>query len=106
MNITNLYKNIPYQKDEIGKRKLVDKKELLMIQVALLSKQEVPPHNANADVNIIVLKGALSITLDKELFKLEQGDLILVKRSTYMEIKNILNEEASFLIIKAPNPNF
>lgn len=100
----NVLENIPYNDEQMGRRKLVDQKHLLMMQIALKPGQSVPEHNANSNVHLLVLKGTVNVDLKKGSTTLKEGDLVAVEYQTPMSIKNIGNENATFLVIKTPNP--
>jgi len=101
----NVFEDIPYQDKGMGKRKLVDEKHLLMMQAALRPGQSVPQHNANANVNLIVLEGEIVVNLDGEDIVTPEGALLPVAYNTPMNINNKSQENATFLIIKTPNPS-
>ncbi|HOO77220.1 MAG TPA: cupin domain-containing protein [bacterium] len=101
----NVLKEAPYQDKGMGKKKLVDEKYLLMMQAALKPGQEVPQHTANSNVHIVVIKGKVVINLAGEKITAEEGDLIPVAFGTPMNIKNLSDENATFLILKTPNPS-
>ncbi len=101
----NVLENVPYQDQGMGKRKIADEKYLLVMQIALREGQEVPRHNANSNVNLLVLKGELSVDLSGEITSAKSGDFIPVEFKTPMAIKNIGTGDATFLVIKTPNPS-
>ncbi len=103
--VENLLKNAPYRDGKMGKRKLVDKKYLLLMQAALKPGQAVPPHIANSNVHIVVLDGEIVIHLSGKDITAKKGDLIPVAIKTPMNIKNKSKANATFLIIKTPNPS-
>jgi quercetin dioxygenase-like cupin family protein len=103
--MTNVLLNIPYQDGKMGSRKLVDEKYLLLMQAALKPGQGVPQHDANSNVHILVVRGEVVINLNgTEVFAAE-GALVPVIHKTSMNIKNASGRDASFLIIKTPNPS-
>jgi quercetin dioxygenase-like cupin family protein len=101
----NVLKNIPYQNEKMGSRKLVDEKYLLLMQAALKPGQSVPQHNANSNVHILVVRGEVVINLDGTESLAREGSLLPVSHRTSMNIKNKSGQDASFLIIKTPNPS-
>lgn len=103
--MTNILVNIPYQDEKMGSRKLVDEKYLLLMQAALKPGQSVPQHNANSNVHILVVRGVVVINLDGTEVLAEEGALVPVIHKTSMNIKNKSSRDASFLIIKTPNPS-
>ena len=101
----NVLKNIPYQDEKMGSRKLVDEKYLLLMQAALKPGQSVPQHNANSNVHILVVRGEIVINLDGTESLAGEGALLPVGHQTPMNIRNQSVRDASFLIIKTPNPS-
>jgi len=101
----NVLENIPYQNEKMGSRKLVDEKYFLLMQAALKPGQSVPQHNANSNVHILVIRGEVVINLDGTESLAREGSLLPVSHQTSMNIKNKSAQDASFLIIKTPNPS-
>ncbi|HNX82761.1 MAG TPA: cupin domain-containing protein [Candidatus Omnitrophota bacterium] len=100
----NVLENIPFQEQKMGSRKLVDEKYFLLMQVALRPGQSVPAHNANSNVHIMVVRGEVVINLNGTEHYAQEGSLVPVVYKTAMNITNRANKDASFLIIKTPNP--
>jgi quercetin dioxygenase-like cupin family protein len=101
----NVLQNIPYQDEKMGSRKLVDEKYLQLMQAALKPGQSVPRHNANSNVHILVISGEVAITLAGTEIVAKEGALVPVIHKTQMDIMNQSERDASFLIIKTPNPS-
>jgi len=101
----NVLENIPYNESRMGNRKVVDEKHLLIMQLALKQGQVVPQHNANSNVHILVLKGKITVDLNGKQNHLKEGDLLRVEYQTPMSIKNTGDADATFLVIKTPNPS-
>ena len=101
----NVLKNIPYNADRMGNRKIVDEKHLLVMQIALKPGQNVPAHNANSNVHLLVLRGELTVNLDGADNRVQEGDLLPVAYQTPMIIKNTGSVDATFLVLKTPNPS-
>ncbi|MCK4538936.1 MAG: hypothetical protein KAV42_09095 [Candidatus Krumholzibacteria bacterium] len=102
--IVNLLDEAPYVDKGMGKIKLVDEDHLWMMQAALKPGQAVPQHNANSNVHIIILDGEVVINLFGEEITVKKGDLVPVAFKTPMNIKNKSEANATFVIIKTPNP--
>ena len=100
----NIFKDIPYADGNMGRRQLVDEKHLLVMQVALKPGQQVPQHNANSNVHLLIVEGQVIVTLAGKDTVAARGDLVPVGFKTPMSIRNASKENASFLIIKTPNP--
>lgn len=103
--MANVLENIPYQDEKMGSRKLVDEKYLQLMQAALKPGQSVPQHNANSNVHILVVMGEVVINLNGTEVLAKEGSLVPVIHKTQMNIKNKSSRDASFLIIKTPNPS-
>ncbi|TFG78841.1 MAG: hypothetical protein E4H23_07050 [Chrysiogenales bacterium] len=101
----NVLENIPYQNEKMGSRKLVDEKYLLLMQAALKPGQSVPQHHANSNVHILVVRGEVVINLDGTESLAREVSLLPVSHQTAMNIKNQSAQDASFLIMKTPNPS-
>ncbi|MDP8262361.1 MAG: cupin domain-containing protein [Candidatus Ancaeobacter aquaticus] len=100
----NVLENIPYNEDRMGRRKVVDEKHLLVMQIAVKPGQVVPPHNANSNVHLLVMRGDLTVNLDGTDSKVKEGDLLPVAYQTPMTVRNSGNDDATFLVFKTPNP--
>ena len=103
--IKNVLADIPYTDGQTGKRKLIDEKHLFVMQVALKPGQQVPQHNANSNVYLLILEGEVIVTLDGKDTIATKGDLLPVTFKTLMSIRNASKENASFLNIRSPNPS-
>lgn len=101
----NILENIPYQEQKMGSRKIVDEKYLLMMQAALKPGQSVPQHTANSNVNILVVRGEVVVNLNGTESVAKEGLLVPIAYKTSMSVVNKSNKDASFLIIKTPNPS-
>jgi len=104
-NMKNVLKEIPYADGQMGRRQLVDEKHLLVMQVALKPGQQVPQHNANSNVHLLIVEGQVVATLDGKDTVAVKGDILPVAFKTLMSVRNASKENASFLIIKTPNPS-
>ncbi len=100
-----LLDQVPYRDEGMGSRKVVDEKHVLMMQAALTPGQKVPEHKANSNVHIVVLKGAIVANLAGTDVAVKEGDLLPVAFGTQMQLRNESRENATFLIVKTPNPS-
>ncbi len=105
VKMQNVFENIPYHDADLVRKALVSSKDLLLMQVALKPGQSVPQHNANSNVHILVVKGEVVITLDGKDVVAREGALVPVAFKTSMSVANKSQGNASFLIIKTPNPS-
>ncbi len=105
MTATNVLESVPYQEAGAGRRRLVDAPHLLVMQAALRPGQMVPQHQADSNVQILVLDGDILLNLDGQNVSARKGDLVPVAFRTPMNIRNVSSANATFLIIKAPHPS-
>lgn len=100
----NLYKEIPYNPEMPGKRFIVDRKDLRIVQVALNPGQKVPEHTTDGNVSLIVLVGNLDLTVGGENLSALEGSVINMPAGTRMQAANISPDGTTFLITKTPLP--
>jgi len=100
----NVFEGIPYEARAMGKRFIVDKDHVKLIQVALRPGQGVPQHKTNGDVYILVLDGEIMINLQGNESTEKKGAIIPVGYDTSMSIENRSQNDSTFLIIKTPAP--
>lgn len=101
----NVLESIPYNDQTMGRRQLVSEKHLLLLQIALKPGQVVPTHNANSNVHLLVLEGSIDVTLNDAPYQAGSGSLLAVALGTSMQIRNTQAHNATFLVIKTPNPS-
>lgn len=101
----NVLENIPFETAGMGRRKVADLPEVLIMQIALLPGQAVPAHEANARLHLLVVQGHVTVTLSGITTEAPLGTIVPVAIGTMMGIENRSAENASFLVIKTPNPN-
>ena len=89
----------------MGNRKVADEKYIQIMQIAMKLEQSVPQHNANSNVHLMILKGTVSVNLDGEDDEIGEGDLLPANYQTRMKIMNTGQNDATFLVIKTPNPS-
>jgi len=102
---TNVLEGVPYADAGMGRRKVVDEKHLLIMQIALKPGQAVPEHPANSNVRLLVLEGEMIVVLAGAETPAKKGDLLPVAFRTLMSIRNESRGNATFLVIKTPNPS-
>lgn len=100
-----LLDRVPYRDEGMGSRKIVDEKHVLMMQAALKPGQMVPEHKANSNVHIVVLQGSVVVNLAGTEVTVTTGNLLPIAFGTQMHIRNDGRENATFLIVKTPNPS-
>jgi len=101
----NILENIPFKESGMGSRKVVDEKHILIMQIALHSGQSVPQHNANSNVHLVVIRGEIVVDLDGTDHAAKEGTLLPVAYKTLMNIRNASQDDATFIVLKTPNPS-
>ena len=105
MDIINLKEKEVFKKEDRGFANLIDEKYLQINQVCLEPGQQVPQHNANSNVTLIVVHGEGTFQVGNEVTHMGPGKLLRVSFQSPMNIKNESNERLAFLVIKTPHPN-
>ena len=102
--LLNVFEDMPFNPDKMGRRVAAETEELLVMQIALHPGQEVPRHRANSNVHLLVITGEIHLELAGEASIVKAGDLVPVDFQTPMRLWNTGEEDASFLVFKAPHP--
>ncbi|MBS4534090.1 cupin domain-containing protein [Clostridium sp. D2Q-14] len=85
--------------------KIINDKNLHLNHMIFSKNKGLPQHNANSNVYMIVIRGVLSLQLDKqEEHKYEKGSIINIPYKTLMNVNNKDDETLEIFVIKAPNP--
>ncbi|MGA2466375.1 MAG: cupin domain-containing protein [Thermodesulfobacteriota bacterium] len=105
MDVINLKEKEIFKKEDRGFANLVDEKYLQINQVCLEPGQQVPQHNANSNVTLVVIHGEGTFYVGNEVTRMGPGKLLRVPFQSPMSIKNESKERLAFLVIKAPHPN-
>ena len=105
MNIIDLKEKELFKKEDRGFANLVDEKYLQINQVCLESGQQVPHHNANSNVTLMVVHGEGTFYIGDETTRMRPGKLLRVPFQSPMSIRNESKERLAFLVIKTPHPN-
>lgn len=92
-----------------SKSKLVEKildDDNIMINHMILNKgDEMPVHNSNSNVYMIIVKGVLTIQFDDELDnKYEKGTILNIPFGKKMHIYNEDDDQVEFFVVKSPSP--
>ena len=105
MDMINLKEKEVFKKDDRGFANLIDEKYLQINQVCLEPSQQVPHHNANSNVTLMVVYGEGTFQIGSEAAKMGPGKLLRVPFQSPMSIRNESKERLAFLVIKAPHPS-
>jgi quercetin dioxygenase-like cupin family protein len=105
MNVIDLKEKEVFKKEDRGFANLVDEKYLQINQVCLEPGQQIPHHQANSNVTLMVVHGEGTFHVEKEVTRMGPGHLLRVPFHSPMSIKNESKDRLAFLVIKAPHPN-
>ena len=105
MNTIDLKEKEVFKKEERGFNNLVDENYLQINQVCLEPGQQVPHHNANSNVTLMVVHGEGTFQIENEVTKMGPGKLLRVPFQSPMSIKNESKGRLAFLVIKTPHPS-
>jgi len=80
--------------------------EFAAINHMVLGKSEfLPEHNANSNVYMLIIRGAITLRLDDQAaHQYEAGNIIAIPFKTRMNVANQSNGVLEFFVIKAPSP--
>lgn len=84
---------------------LVDADAIMINHMILPSGEGLPEHTTNAHLNLIILRGRMTLQLEREETRQYDKGLILeVPLNTKMNLNNFDNETLEFYVVKTPNP--
>jgi len=92
-------------RDDFVVKRLADIPEAQINLVTLPPGQALPAHNANSNVRLLPLAGAIVLTASGERIPLAVHEMIAFDFGTPMQIANEGRTHAAFLVIKTPNPS-
>jgi quercetin dioxygenase-like cupin family protein len=104
MDFIDLKKKEVFKKEDRGFANLIDEKYLQMNQVCLEPGQQVPNHNANSNVTLLVVHGEGTFQVGDEVTRMGPGKLLRVPFQSPMSIRNESKDRLAFLVIKTPHP--
>jgi quercetin dioxygenase-like cupin family protein len=104
MNVIDLKEKEVFKKEDRGFANLVEEEYLQINQVCLEPGQQVPHHNANSNVTLMVVRGEGTFHIGNEVTRMGPGKLLRVPFQSTMSIKNESKDRLAFLVIKAPHP--
>jgi quercetin dioxygenase-like cupin family protein len=104
MNVIDLKEKEVFKKEDRGFANLVEEEYLQINQVCLEPGQQVPQHNANSNVTLMVVRGEGTFHIGNKVTRMGPGKLLRVPFQSTMSIKNESKDRLAFLVIKAPHP--
>jgi quercetin dioxygenase-like cupin family protein len=74
------------------------------MRIRLAPGESLPPHNANSEVLLVPLVGAVRFASADRVEDFAVGEALSVPYQTPMDVSNPGAEPAVFLVVKAPHP--
>lgn len=106
MKIEKIGDKIVYNDESFTKRMIFKEDKILNFILNFKPGQGVPPHNhEQSDLLIHVLVGDGEMTVDGNINKITQDDVMHCKGTEVFSIKNTGNKDMSLFVILAPNPS-
>ncbi|MEN3185686.1 MAG: cupin domain-containing protein [Atribacterota bacterium] len=72
--------------------------------IVLPPGERVPEHYSNSNVFLIIAKGAMTITIERESHEYPHGYILAIPYHQRMLIENKDKEMLEFFVVKAPHP--
>ncbi|ABR55489.1 conserved hypothetical protein [Methanococcus vannielii SB] len=78
----------------------------IQIRHVILPKGDfMPKHISNSNVNLVIVSGEMSITLEEqEQINYGEGTILSIPINTKMLIQNLNSDLLEFFVLKAPHP--
>lgn len=91
--------------DEKTIERLIVDEHIHLAHVVLPFGEGLPEHATNANVYMTILRGTLTISLNKEAsLTFEKGKIINLAKGTMMHVVNNHSDVLEFIVVKAPAP--
>ena len=91
--------------DEKTVEKVVFDENIHYLHMVFHQNEGLPEHFSNSNVYMTVIRGTLSIGLDKqEIHEYGKGTLLNIPCQTKMNVKNLHAETLELIVVKAPAP--
>jgi len=89
--------------EEFKLQRLADSDGARINFVRLKAHRSLPAHNTNSNVRLLVLEGEITLTVADEEDSLGVCEMAGIAFDTPMQIRNLGDREAAFVVIEAPN---
>ncbi|MBU0607290.1 MAG: hypothetical protein KKI08_05355 [Armatimonadetes bacterium] len=90
--------------DENDRQSVYETDDIQIMRVRLSSGDALPTHNANANVLLVPLQGAVTVAADGAAVIAEPGGAVSVPYQTRMDVSNQGAAPLTFLVLKTPHP--
>lgn len=91
--------------DEKKIERIIDEELATVNHMVLPKGDRLPPHAANSNVFMIVVRGTISLQLDEqEEHHYPAGSIINIPHRTFMNVVNTHEETVELFVVKVPGP--
>jgi len=90
--------------DENERQCVYETDDIQIMRIRLEAGDSLPTHQANANVLLVPLHGAVTIAADGASVVARTGDAVSVPYQTSMDVSNQTNRPLTFLVLKTPHP--
>ena len=91
--------------DEKAVEKLIFDENIHYIHMVFPKDSGLPEHFSNSNVYMTVIRGVLSIGLNKQdIHEYPSGSLLKIPNNTKMNVRNLHPEILELIVVKAPAP--
>jgi len=106
MKIEKISERIVYTNEKFTKKIIFNEDRVLNFVLNFRPGQGVPPHNhEQSDLIIHVLIGQGEMSVENNMHKITQGDVIHCKGTEVFSLTNTGDKDMSCFVILAPNPS-
>ncbi|MBP7402263.1 MAG: cupin domain-containing protein [Clostridia bacterium] len=100
-------KAVPYTlTDSKTIERIVSNEHLDINHMVLARGDALPEHNANSHVQMIVVRGTITLRLDaQEPHEYPAGHIVAIPFGTLMNVSNTREPVAEIFVVKAPSPS-
>lgn len=92
------------QTDQKTIERIIDNEHLGLNHMVLPPGEALPEHFANSNVYMIVVRGKLTVVVDREEHVYPAGSVVEIEYRTKMQPLNRDSEVLEFFVVKAPGP--
>jgi quercetin dioxygenase-like cupin family protein len=86
--------------------KIIEDDHVAINHMVLRHDEALPRHNANSNVYMIVVRGAVTLQLDDgETHRWPAGSILAIPHKTLMNVSNQDDDILEFFVVKSPSPN-
>lgn len=84
-------------------RMLVNNSNLRLVNLIITAGEQVHEHTAPVEVVFLVLEGSGSVQIDKQIYKISAGQMLICPTDCNRSITADNDENLNLLVVRAPN---